>query len=293
MDGLWQGREVSAEEKAFFLEQGYLCLRNFAGQQECDILENRIHTLLDSFDPNEHRSVFTTHESKREYDDDYFLGSGDKIRFFWEDDIWHPDGTLKYPKSVCINKIGHSLHVEDPVFRAYTLGKLRALAYSLGFEDPIPLQGMYIFKQPRIGGEVNAHQDNTFLLTDPFSVMGFWLGIHGASGSNGCLQVVPGSHKTHHPPAQKFVRLGKAGPLAMQPEKVDPLPREPAVCLETEPGDLVILHGSLVHYSSKNTSSKPRHAFTVHVIEGQAHYLAENWLQYAEGASFPRFESIG
>ena len=47
-------------------------------------------------------------------------------------------------------------------------------AKAIGFKDPLLLQSMYIFKQPKIGGEVVCHQDSTFLITEPESTVGFW-----------------------------------------------------------------------------------------------------------------------
>lgn len=35
----------------------------------------------------------------------------------------------------------------------------------LGLSTPLAVQSMYIFKQPRIGGEVTPHQDGAFLYT--------------------------------------------------------------------------------------------------------------------------------
>ena len=40
---------------------------------------------------------------------------------------------------------------------------------------------MYIFKQPKIGGEVVCHQDSTFLYTEPESAVGFWVAIEDAT----------------------------------------------------------------------------------------------------------------
>lgn len=53
---------------------------------------------------------------------------------------------------------------------------------------------MYIFKQPRIGGEVTPHQDSCFLRTDPPSCIGLWLALEDATMTNGCLWARPGSH---------------------------------------------------------------------------------------------------
>ncbi len=57
-------------------------------------------------------SIFSTREQNR-LTDDYFLESGDKIRFFFEEDAFRPDGTLKQSKERSINKIGHALHELD------------------------------------------------------------------------------------------------------------------------------------------------------------------------------------
>jgi phytanoyl-CoA hydroxylase len=42
---------------------------------------------------------------------------------------------------------------------------------------------------------------------------------------------------------------------------------------------LVLLDGAIPHLSAANNSDKPRHAYTIHAIDGAADYLADNWLQ--------------
>ena len=53
---------------------------------------------------------------------------------------------------------------------------------------------MYIFKNPKIGGEVVPHCDNSFLTTDPWSCTGVWIALDDATIENGCLWAVPKSH---------------------------------------------------------------------------------------------------
>jgi phytanoyl-CoA hydroxylase len=139
--------------------------------------------------------------------DDYFLTSGDKIRFFFEEDAFDPSSSrLTKPKERAINKIGHCLHALSPPFRAllspaHAYGGVAsehappALARALGFADPRCLQSMVICKQPEIGGAVPPHQDSTFLYTDPPSAVGFWYALEDATLENGCLSFLPGSHK--------------------------------------------------------------------------------------------------
>ena len=73
---------------------------------------------------------------------------------------------------------------------------LQEMVQSLGMVSPALIQSMYIFKNPRIGGEVTTHQDHSFLFTSPMKLTGIWIALHDATLENGCLHFIPGSHKT-------------------------------------------------------------------------------------------------
>src|SRR5829696_3369600 len=165
---------LSAHLLKQYTADGFLVIENFATDDDCDVLRARAAALVHTFDPAEVVSIFSTHEQNR-LTDDYFLTSGDKIRFFFEENAFNADGTLKYKKEKSINKIGHALHDLDPVFQKFSRSqKIKELAAAIGFEDSLLLQSMYIFKQPNIGGEVACHQDSTFLYTEPVDIAGLW-----------------------------------------------------------------------------------------------------------------------
>lgn len=278
---------LTPEQLAQYDHDGFLVLTGFADTRSCDRLRARAEELVRDFDPAGVVSIFSTREQNR-HSDDYFLTSGDKIRFFFEEDAFVSQVTLKQSKERSINKIGHALHDLDPVFSEFSRApEIAQLVSDLGIERPLLLQGMYIFKQPKIGGEVTCHQDSTFLYTDPTDIAGLWFALEDATLENGCLWAIPGGHKLGL--KSRWRRDGSGG-MKFDYFDSSPWPEGRLVPLEVSKGSLIILNGLLPHKSLANRSSKSRHAYTLHVIGGDSHYAEDNWLQRSAGMPLRGFE---
>ena len=246
-----------------YRRDGFLVLEDFLSQPDCDALQARAAELVSGWDRGEGATFSTRNQGHAQ--DPYFRESGGAIRFFVEDEA---------PQH--LNKIGHALHDLDPVFdRVSRQPRLASLASRLGLGRPLLLQSQYLFKQPLIGGEVGWHQDATYLRTDPPSVTGLWFALDDADRDNGCLMVLPGAHRG--PLRQWFGYEGDA--LVARTLDTTPWPADDPVPLEVRRGTLVVLHGLLPHASAPNRSARPRHAYTLHLIDGEAAYAPDNWLQ--------------
>jgi len=263
--------------KSAFKEDGVVILKNFATRKECDALRERAFALIDAFDTDAHKTVFST-KTQAHAEDDYFLNSGGNISFFLEEEAFDADGKLNRTKRKAINKIGHALHDLDAVFSEFSHSeKMRAAAHSVGFSDPLLLQSMTVMKPPGIGGEVTCHQDSTFLYTEPETCVGFWVAIDEATLENGCMEFIPGAHRG---PLRRIFRRKESGVGTEMIElSSDPFPEDCRVAAPAEIGDLVIFSGRAPHMSRANRSLKPRMAYTLHMIERVAHYPPHNWLQ--------------
>ena len=269
---------LSNNQISKFNRDGYLVVENFIDKAQRSQLINRAKEMIEEFDPASSNSIFTTNEQERA-SDDYFLKSGDQIRFFFEEKAIDGNGNFTVPKQQSINKIGHAQHTLDPTYRKVINSlEIPKIGEQLGIEKPRKLQSMHIFKQPNIGGEVGLHQDSTFLYTSPMSCIGFWMALEDANIENGCLQAMTGGHRL---PLKKRFKLARSGGTEFEILDSTPWPDNELDLLEVKAGTLVILHGQLPHYSAENTSKKSRQAFSIHLVDSNCHYAEDNWLQSA------------
>ena len=87
-----------------YKEKGYTVLPKVFSPDYIEELKSEISSIVKSVDVNELKSVFDTAHANS---DDYFLGSGDKIRFFLEKNAFDKNGNLVHSIKESINKVGH------------------------------------------------------------------------------------------------------------------------------------------------------------------------------------------
>src|SRR5438067_1844527 len=98
-------KKMTSRQRSQYERDGFLVLEEFVSPSACDTLRARAEQLVSDFDPRGVISIFSTNDQMRT-SDDYFLDSGDKIRFFFEENAFNADGSLRQDKKLSINKIG-------------------------------------------------------------------------------------------------------------------------------------------------------------------------------------------
>ncbi|KAK3874513.1 hypothetical protein Pcinc_020533 [Petrolisthes cinctipes] len=119
-----------------------------------------------------------------------------------------------------------------------------------------------IMKSARTGGTFVWHQDygywykNGCLAPDMSSV---FIPMDDTDPENGCLQVLPGSHKYGR---MDHVEIGEQ--LGADPERVEQVKKRlDSVYVEMKAGDVLFFHCNLLHTSDANTSPRRRWVFIV------------------------------
>lgn len=276
---------MSKDLQQRFERDGYAVIENAFSDESIASIRQAAARIVDEFDIEAHRSVFST--LYRDADRDrYFMDSAEAVHCFLEEEALDAGGNLTQSRDRAINKIGHALHDLVAEFTAFCRQPvIGELLHKLGYQDPLLWQTMYIFKQPRIGGEVRWHQDASYLISEPSTVVGFWVAIEDARKDNGCLWVEPGGHHRSLAEIYEVEPNTKRGVLK-QLKKPNWPGQDEAVPVEVPAGSLVIFSDHMPHYSSPNRSEYSRQAFTMHFAESSSTWSEKNWLQRPTLAPF-------
>ena len=124
-------------------------------------------------------------------------------------------------------------------------------------ENPICINVSYMAKAAHIGSAVPAHQDNGYFNLIPNHALTFWIALDECTEENGCLRVIPGSHRHGILPHKASGQVGNSSCLSEPPNPIEA--GEVAVLLGR--GDCSIHHVDTIHSSLANKSDHPRRGF--------------------------------
>ncbi|MEO1064202.1 MAG: phytanoyl-CoA dioxygenase family protein [Actinomycetota bacterium] len=124
------------------------------------------------------------------------------------------------------------------------------------------MQSMLFFKPPGLQGQA-WHQDERFIPTRDRSLVGAWIALDDATQENGCLWVLPGSHRTGRLwPTRDHGRQDEFDPT----DEAHGFDDAGSVPVEVEAGAVVFFNGYLLHRSFRNRSDSTRRALVNHYM---------------------------
>ena len=212
------GVRIRDDQVKFFQDEGYLVVKAVLSTEEVELL----------------RGAAVADKKLDEHSFSVGDGEGGAVRLA----LWN------HPGSTIYGMIARSRTVAD------------AMEKLLG-EEVYHYHSKMIMKDAKVGGAWTWHQDygywyhNGVIKPDLASIS---IAVDPSTRENGCLQIVPRSHKLGR--IEHTLTGNQAGADMARVEKV--LERLPVLYVELAPGDAVVFHSNMLHRSDANRSDKPR-----------------------------------
>ncbi len=138
------------------------------------------------------------------------------------------------------------------------------------------LNNLYIWKPPKIGLGFPWHQDKWYFNRQYITTktVGTWTAIDTADIENGCLYVIPGSHKKGvHEHVELEGSQQNEFKLALGARDED------GVAVEVPPGTVVFFNNELLHKSTDNYSERFRRCNVAHYISADSARVVNKWVK--------------
>lgn len=169
-------------------------------------------------------------------------------------------------------ELSHELVARDPFWvRLVSDDRLLDIAETFVGADIALFASHYISKPPYSGQPVLWHQDGAYWPLEPMNVVTLWLAVDESTPENGCMRVIPGSHRGElHDLRQRDDTESVLGS-----ESAVDIDESDAVDMILSPGDVEVHHPKIMHGSNANTSPRRRCGLTIRYIPTATRIVTE------------------
>ena len=172
---------------------------------------------------------------------------------------------------------------EEFIWEMCTDARLLDAVGSVVGEDLLLLSSHFFCKYPtrEIEHYVAWHQDVTYWGLEPPEAHTAWIAVDDSDLENGCMKIVPGTHRTGIVPHATAADEGNL--LSINQEIPDEhVDESSVVALELQAGQMSIHHGQLLHSSHPNTSQRCRCGLAIrfsppHVKQTKLNSVGKHW----------------
>lgn len=234
---------MTPEELSFWNDNGYLVRLDVFNHEENDLLRQVAEDIVDG---------------KRPFPSAH-IDQNALVR----------DGKIEQQGIYAMHKIHHpSLYCQEFLNRVRDPRLTDPIVDIFG-PDILGINNLFIWKAPKIGLGFPWHQDK-FYFRNRFNTettVGTWTAIDAADQDNGCLYVVPGSHK-HDVYEHDNLEGSQQNEFRLARGVRD----EDGVAVEVPPGGVIWFHSHILHKSTDNHSLRFRRSYVSHYLSAQAEW---------------------
>ena len=211
---------LSAKDKLFFENEGYLVVKNLITKEEVQYYDTLYNLFLtNSINVSKYRTDLSGDDSTEK----------EKIT------------QIMVPSKVHPQLLQKSIHIRTLQIAKSLLGEDIALDFD-----------MLINKAPHTNTITPWHQDTAYWIDMPDKrAVSCWVAIDKSTKENGCMWYTP---KSHLQLTLKHTQTGNKGALKCDGSEGN------SIYAELEPGSCVFHHGNTLHYSRGNSTDSNRRA---------------------------------
>lgn len=157
----------------------------------------------------------------------------------------------------------------DEIFLQYASNpRILDIVESLIGQD-IKLFGSQCFMKPPGGVQKPYHQDSAYFTIEPRELVTCWTALDDATIDNGCLWVIPGSHKIGLLDHDQPWHVGGRVDMQVRDEQID---YAQEVSNELKAGSCSFHHSMLLHRSGQNKTQNPRRGLAIHYMSARSRW---------------------
>lgn len=190
----------------------------------------------------------------------------------YEVDVQYPGSprTVEAEGGRTVRRLLHA-YARHPAFREWATGNTvkAQLARLFGTEDVMLSQchhNCVMTKQPGYSSATLWHQDNRYWSFDHQNLISVWLALGNETRGNGCLRILPGSHRLEIEPGRFDAALFLRTDIAENKQLI-----ASATTVELAPGDVLFFHSRLFHAAGRNLTADTKYSvvFTYHEADNR------------------------
>lgn len=182
---------------------------------------------------------------------------------------YEPGATERRMES--LRKINHCcIHDSFFVDHARNPALLGAAVDLLG--PDIKLFGDQLFMKPPGGIEKTYHQDSPYFTIEPMALVTAWVAIDDVTKDNGCMWVIPGSHKRGALDHNEAWMVGDRQDMRVPDSAMDRAAEQP---ITMAAGSCSLHHSLLLHRSGANSTDTFRRGLATHYMTAASRWTGD------------------
>lgn len=186
----------------------------------------------------------------------------------------HVDWLIRKNPGLRPENLHTNLLHDDPFWlRLVSDDRLLDIAEAFVGPDIALFASHYICKPAFSGQPVLWHQDGSYWPLDPMKVVTLWLAVDDSTTENGCLRVIPGTHKLQLQEMKGNFDVDNVLGSEIEKKYVD---ESKAVDIVLKSGSVSIHHPNIIHGSKANRSEHRRCGLTIRYIPTGTRVMTEN-----------------